>query len=85
MLTVKPFENKIQLNIEQPKAGQLDLSAKESAVEIAEVIAFGTNVNNVNIGDRLMVKAWAIDIITFGGEKYYFIDSDSRGLCAIIK
>jgi len=81
---ITPLVGKIQLKIEQPKVGNLDLSAKESAVEVGEVLAVGEGINNVKVGDKVMIKAWAIDILSYEGEKFYFIDSDSRGLCAII-
>ena len=35
------------------------------------------------IGKTLYFKAWAVDIITIGEEKHYFISSDSDGICAI--
>lgn len=35
------------------------------------------------IGKKLYFKAWAVDVITVGDTKHYFIDADSDGLCAI--
>ena len=93
---ITPLGKKIQLKIEQPTAGGLDLSAKETAIEVGEIIGLAgersVNLQNLwigktelKIGDKIFFKAWALDIITYEGEKYYFIDSDSNAICAIIK
>lgn len=82
-----PLLNKIQISIDKPTAGSLDLSSKATAIECGEVVAIGRLVNpelEIAIGDKILFKAWAVDIITHEGETYYFIDSDSKGLCAII-
>lgn len=90
---MKPLGKKIQISIDKPTAGNLDLSSKASAVECGTVIAFAgkeglQNIwignTEVKIGDKIGFKAWAIDVLTIDGETYYFIDSDSEGLCAII-
>lgn len=88
---IKPINGKIQIKIEQPKVGGLDLSSKETAIEVAEVVALPAHIEGqsfinlgLNVGDKIMVKAWSIDVLTWEGEKYYFVDSDSKGICAII-
>jgi co-chaperonin GroES (HSP10) len=84
-MTIIPLNSKIQIQIEQPTAGGLDLSSKASAVECGTVIAIGEEVTNVKVGDKLFIKAWQIDIINHNKETYYFTDSKGEGLCAIIK
>jgi len=87
-MIILPVNKKIQLKIEQPTAGGLDLSSKETAIEVAEIVAIPSDakiIGGVCIGDKIMVKAWAIDIINYNGEKFYFVDSDSSGICAVIK
>ena len=39
--------------------------------------------NKFPIGATLYFKAWAVDIITEDGKKYYFIDANSDAICAI--
>jgi len=83
---MKPLYHKIQISISKPTAGSLDLSSKASAVECGEIIAVGTLVNftDLEIGKKILFKAWACDVITNEGETYYFLDDDSRGICAIL-
>lgn len=87
-MTIKPINNKLQIKVDEPKVGELDLSSKPSAVEVGTIIglSFNAEINNIyKIGDKIFFKAWAIDIIDYNGEKFYFIDENSEGICAIIK
>lgn len=83
-MKVIPTKNKVYLKVESPKAGALDLSGKPTGVEYGEVIAIGEGVTNVSVGNTIFIKAWAMDIINFKGEAYYFCDGDSLGICANI-
>ncbi len=85
MTKIQPAKNKVYLKIEEPKVGVLDTSSRPSAVEVAEVIAVGDNVEGIKKGDILMYKSWGIDIIDWDGKKYHFIDIDTKAICAIIK
>lgn len=79
------FKNKIQIEIEKPIAGGLDLSSKETGTENGKVIAIGGDVvNQWILGKTILFKAWALDCIDYEGTKYYFISEDSEGICAII-
>lgn len=40
-------------------------------------------VDGFKIGATLYFKAWAVDIITEGDNKYYFISADSDAICGI--
>jgi co-chaperonin GroES (HSP10) len=84
-MTIQPVNFKVQLKIDKPTAGVLDLTSKETATEFGEVIAIGDEVSSVMIGDKIFFKAWALDVIAYQGENYFFIDSNSEGICAIIK
>lgn len=84
-MIIKPFNNKIQLEIDQPTAGGLDLSSKPTTVECGIIKEVGENVKELKKGDRIFFKAWATDIITYNKETYYFIDSTSEGICAIVQ
>jgi len=83
-MNIKPIGNKLQISIEKPTAGKLDLSSLSAATEYGKIIALGENVKGFNIGDMIFFKAWATDIIGYEGEQYYFINSDSEGICAIV-
>ena len=101
-MTILPVGKKLQLEIEQPTAGGLDLSAKNTVVECGIVAAISEvlpnliltakesgiqyqTTNEINVGDKIFFKAWALDVITYNKETYYFIDADSNGICAIVK
>lgn len=93
---IKPLGNKIQLKIEEEKIGAIQ---SESIQEKGTIIAVGKSVEHkiplnkertefgmsqrFPIGATLYFKAWAIDIITDGEEKYYFISADSDAICAV--
>ena len=87
-MMITPQPNIIQLRIDKAPAGVLDTSSKESAVECAEVIAVGSAVCDgkdgvhLKVGDRVFVKAWAIDIITHDDQRFYFVDQTSNGILA---
>jgi len=84
-MKIIPVGNKIQIEIEKPKAGKLDMSSKETAVENGTIIAVGEEVKGFKVGQKILVKAWCLDVISFNGINYYFLDSDSQGICAIVK
>jgi len=88
---MKPLNNKIQLDIKEVKIGAIQ---SDSIEEHGTIIAVGEKVedsltNNYKdlkrfpIGATLYFKAWAVDVITKGQEKYYFISADSDAICAI--
>jgi co-chaperonin GroES (HSP10) len=84
---IKPLGNKIQLEIADEKIGAIQ---SESIQEKGVIVAVGPNAvwadnSKPKIGATLYFKAWAIDIITEDGKKYYFISSDSDAICAISK
>jgi co-chaperonin GroES (HSP10) len=85
IIVLTPTQNKVYLKVESPKAGSLDLSSKPTGVEYGEVLAVGKGVTNVKAGDKVFIKAWAMDIITYNKETYYFCDGDSLGICAVIE
>ena len=81
-----PIGNTIQIKIDEVKAGALDLSMKETAIEYGEVLAIGKDVRlDIKVGDKIFFKSWAIDIISYEGERFYFINPETNGLLAIIK
>lgn len=94
-MKIQPLGNIIQLEIEEAKAGILDTSSRDSAVEYAKVIAIADLADDLavqagrkykpEVGDYVFVKAWAIDIINHQDKKYYFVNLDTNGVLAVVK
>jgi co-chaperonin GroES (HSP10) len=82
----KVLGTRIMIKVDEPKAGVLDSSSMNVAKEVGEVIGVGdgaADLYHIKVGDRVMFKSWAVDIITNDGEKYYFIDMATGGVCAV--
>lgn len=79
---MKPLHNKIKLDIKEEKIGSIQSDAIQEQGIILDV---GMMVDEqlFKIGATLYFKAWAIDIITDGDQKHYFISADSDAICAI--
>lgn len=86
---MKPLGNKIQLDIKEVKIGMIQ---SDSIEEHGTIIDWGEEVENQKVmrnhqllekGKTLYFKAWAVDVITEGQDKYYFISCDSDAICAI--
>lgn len=85
-MKIETLGTRIQLKIDEPKAGVLDTGSLNVAKETGEVIGLGKDVTlPLKIGDRVMFKAWSCDILSENGVKYYFIDQTTQGICAIIR
>jgi len=84
-MKIKPQPGIVQLKIDEAKAGVLDTSSRNSAVEFAEVVAVGDGVENLKVGDHVFVKSWGIDIITHQEKKYYFLNLETKAIVAIVK
>lgn len=85
MQKVQPVGRKLQLEIPASKVGGLYVDSSMSVQEQAVVVAVGPTAEGFKVKDHLLFKGWAIDIITIDDEKYYFIDCDSPGICAIVR
>jgi len=79
---LKPLHNKIQLDIQEVTIGGIKSTSIE---EHGTILAIGEWVQKTKypIGSKLYFKTWAVDVITEGGEKYYFISAESDAICAI--
>lgn len=84
-LKINPQPGIVYIQTESVSAGSLDTSSRDSAVEFAEVVAFGKGVENLSIGDKIFYKAWAVDTVTHEGIRYNFINTNSGGILAVIK
>ncbi len=83
-MKLKPQPNEVQLKIDEAKAGALNMESVVSAVEIGEVIAIGDEVKGVKVGQKVLFKAWAVDICTVDGKRYYFLNMTTNGIKATI-
>ena len=86
-MNIQPLGNIIQLEFEEAKAGVLDTSSRESAVERATVVGISEDAtfSNVKVGDKVFVKAWAVDIVTHEDKKYYFVNPETGGILAKVE
>lgn len=88
-MKVKPVGKVIYLKLDTVeqvggKVASLDTSSKKTTREFAEVIAVGPLVTTVKPGDKVFIKAWAIDIINHDKVEHFFTHEDRDGLCAIV-
>lgn len=86
-MKIRTIGNKIRIDIEEPSVGGLDTSSMPTAVECGTVVDVGGGVEAGMFapGNRVFYKSWGVDIVTYEGKKYYFIDLDTKALCAIVK
>lgn len=88
-MKIKPIGKVIYLKLDTVesvggKNVSLDTSSKKTTREFAEVVAIGPAVTQVKVGDKIFVKAWAIDIINHDKQEYFFTNEDANGLCAVV-
>jgi len=84
MINIEPQKNIVHIKTEEVKAGALDTSSRDSAIEVAQVVSVGEGVD-LKPGDKIFVKAWAVDTIVHLGEKYRFVNVETGGILATIK
>lgn len=83
-MKIKPLEKIVYLKIAEVKAGVLDTSSRNSAVEYGEVIAVGPKVEGIKKGDKLFVKSWGIDLLYHNDKMYHFVNLDTGAVLAIV-
>ena len=84
-MKIIPVGTKLHLKIDKAEAGALNLESMNTAVEFAEVLDVGEEVKDYKKGDKVFVKAWSIDIVSYGEERFYFVDIKSGGVCAKVE
>lgn len=84
-MKIKPLKGIVHLKIDEVTAGALNTSMRPSAVEVAEVSEVGEGVTSVKKGDKIFVKAWAVDNIVYNDQKFYFVAIETNGILAVIK
>lgn len=70
------------LQIDDVKIGAIQT---DSITEKGVVMDCGSEAPDIWNGKTIYFKAWAVDIITDGEQKYYFIDFDSEAICAAME
>ena len=80
---MSPVGNKIKLGIQPMKFGSIQ---SDTIPEYAEIVDIGPDVDEDKfaVGETLVFKAWAVDVVTVGEEKHYFIDSTSDAILALM-
>lgn len=85
-MKIETLGKRIQIEVDELKAGGLVIDSIPTAVEIGKVVGKGSEVTlPINIGDKIMYKSWCVDICNIDGKRYFFIDEDTKGICAIVK
>lgn len=84
-MKIQPLKGIVYLKIDEAKAGVLDTSSRQSAVEFAEVLEVGEGITNIKKGDKVFVKSWALDQISHNDVKYFFCALDTNGILAIVR
>jgi co-chaperonin GroES (HSP10) len=80
-MEIKPVGNIVLLEIEEAKAGILDTSSRNSAVEWGKVVAIGEDVKlNIKVGDKVFAKSWAMDNVMYKDKRYIFICPETNGI-----
>lgn len=85
-MIIETLGKRIQIEVDELKAGGLVIDSIPTAVEIGKVVGKGSEVTlPINVGDKIMYKSWCVDICNIDGKRYFFIDEDTKGICAIVK
>ena len=82
-LKVHPQPGYVYVKLDEVKVGGLVTDSKESAIEAGTVISVGEGVSSLKKGDTVFAKSWAFDIIDYKGERYCFINMDTKGVLAV--
>lgn len=94
MIKIIPQPNIVYLKVEKPVLAGMDTSSIKAAVEFAEVVAMPTTTAfsgidhlpySLAVGDKVFVKAWAMDTITYNDEEFHFVNLASGGILAVVK
>lgn len=81
-MKITPAANKILIKVEKPKIGALDISSRDSAIEVGTIEETGKNVTEWKKGDKLFFKSYGLAQVEYGGEHYRFIDITSEAIQA---
>jgi co-chaperonin GroES (HSP10) len=89
MSKIESLGNRILISIDEPKSGSLDTTSLTVAREKGTVLDIGPGVDlyewPIKVGDKILFKAWAVDIVNEDGEKHYSISQETDGLIAKVR
>lgn len=79
-MTIEPKQDYILIKRlkqkEKSEAGVL-LVTKDSENEVAEVLEIGKKIDDIKIGNKILFKNYAIDVVELDGEELSFIKLES--------
>lgn len=81
-MKIEPARKTVYLKMEGVKVEGLNIESMRTAIEYAEVLAVGEEVDNFKKGDKVFVKAWAVDMINHEGKEYRFVNVETNGILA---
>ena len=84
-MKIQPRPGIVYIKTDTATAGDLITSSRDSAVEYAEVLAIGDGVKDLQKGDMIFVKAWAVDNIVYNDITYRFVAIETNGILAVVK
>ena len=85
----KPIGARLLIGLEEVKTiGNFQINSP-TAIEIGKVLAIGNSWNHdeepVKVGDTIHFKSWALDCITIGDGRFYYLWQKTGGLCGAVK
>lgn len=80
---IKPFGN--QILVEPVEQKQVLVSRQKSLCEYGKVLAVGSDVKHVKVGDTIGFTVWGLNSLEVEGKKHYFVQEDSQFLLGTIE
>lgn len=73
---IKPFGKNIL--IKPVKKEQVVMSENSPLCEYGEVIAIGSEVEKIKVGETIGFLIWGVNTLEIGEDKHYFVPEDSK-------
>lgn len=82
MKITRAFGNNILI---QPMIrSQIAVSDTPSLCEYGEVIAIGSDVKTIKVGDKISFTVWGLNSVDLEGSKYYLVPEDPKFILSYI-
>jgi len=82
-MKIQPYKTQILIKPSEKK--QVLVSDNKSFCEYGEVVAVGSQVADIKIGDKIGYVIWGLNHLEIDGERHYFVPDDPRFILGIIK
>lgn len=82
-MNLEPFGNNILVKPEEKK--QILVADKKSLCEYGTVIAVGSEVKSVKVGDKIGYLVWGVSSLVVEDATYYFVPETSDFLLCVFK